>query len=145
MTCAFRPSRVQQPHIPLWIGGSSPGAMRRTARAGDGWHPHGGCRPEDFAIGRQEVRDMATAAGRDPAAITMSARVEVEVHGGPSSQRAAGRARIPGGDPGAMRAGIEAYREAGVEHVVLALNSGDVPALRRLMAVIADEVLPAFR
>ena len=140
----FSPKPVQQPHIPLWIGGSSPGALRRTARVGDGWHPTG-LSPEDFAIGRQEVRDMATAEGRDPAAITMSARVEVEVHGGPSSQRAAGRARIPGGDPGAMRAGIEAYREAGVEHVVLALNSGDVPALRRLMAVIADEVLPAFR
>ena len=112
--------------------------------AGDGWHPTG-LSPEDFAIGRQEVADMAAAAGRDPASITMSARIEVEVHGGPSSQRAASRARIPGDDPGAMRAGIEAYREAGVEHVVLALNSGDVPALRRLMATIAEEVLPSFR
>jgi alkanesulfonate monooxygenase SsuD/methylene tetrahydromethanopterin reductase-like flavin-dependent oxidoreductase (luciferase family) len=118
--------------------------MRRTARVGDGWHPTG-LSPEDFAIGRKELSDMATAAGRDPASIAMSARIEIEVHGGPSSQRAASRARLPGDDAGAMRAGIEAYREAGVEHVVLALNSGDVPALRRLMATIADEVLPTFR
>jgi probable F420-dependent oxidoreductase len=140
----FSPKPVQRPHIPLWIGGSSPGAMRRTARVGDGWHPTG-LSPEDFAIGRKELSDMATAAGRDPASIAMSARIEIEVHGGPSSQRAASRARLPGDDAGAMRAGIEAYREAGVEHVVLALNSGDVPALRRLMATIADEVLPTFR
>ena len=140
----FSPKPVQQPHIPLWIGGSSPGAMRRTARVGDGWHPTG-LSPEDFAIGKQEVTEMAVAAGRDPASITMSARIEVEVHGGPSSQRAASRARLSGGDPGALRAGIEAYREAGVEHMVLALNSGDAPALRRLMATISEEVLPAFR
>ena len=88
---------------------------------------------------------MAEAAGRDPSDITMSTRVEIEVHGGPSSQRAASRSRLPGDDPGAIRAGIEAYREAGVEHVVLALNSGDTMALRRLMELIADEVLPAFR
>ena len=29
--------------------------------------------------------------------------------------------------------------------MVLALNSGDIPALRRLMSVIADQVLPSFR
>ena len=140
----FSPKPVQKPHIPIWVGGSSPGALRRTARVGDGWHPTG-LSPEDFAITREEVNSMAAAAGRDPSSITMSARIEVEVHGGPSSQRAASRARIAGDDPGAMRAGIEAYREAGVEHMVLALNSGDVSALRRLMSVIADEVLPAFR
>ena len=139
----FSPKPVQH-HIPLWIGGSSSGALRRTARVGDGWHPTG-LSPEDYAIGRQEVSSLAEAAGRNPADITMSARVEIEVHGGPSSQRAASRSRLPGGDTGAIRAGIEAYQEAGVEHMVLALNSGDIPALRRLMSVIADQVLPSFR
>ena len=128
----------------MWIGGSSPGALRRTARVGNGWHPTG-LSPEDFAIGRQEVVSLVEAAGRDPSDITMSTRVEIEVHGGPSSQRAASRSRLPGDDPAAMRAGIEAYREAGVEHMVLALNSGDIPALRRMMSVISDEVLPAFK
>ena len=139
----FSPKPVQ-PSIPLWVGGSSPGALRRAARLGDGWHPTG-LSPEEFVIARQEIAEIATAAGRDPSAITMSARIEVEVHGGPSSQRAASRSRLPGNDPGAVRAGIEAYLEAGVEHIVLALNSGEIPALRRLMHLIADEVLPAFR
>ncbi len=139
----FSPKPVQS-SIPLWVGGSSPAALRRTARMGDGWHPTG-LSPEEFVIGRREIAEMAQAAERDPSAITMSARVEVEVHGGPSSQRAATSSRLPGDDPGAMRAGIDAYREAGVEHIVLALNSGDIPALRRLMSIIADQVLPACR
>ena len=139
----FSPKPAQA-SIPLWVGGSSPGALRRTARLGDGWHPTG-LSPEDFAIGRAEIHSLARAAGRNPADIAMSTRVEVEVHGGPSSQRAASRARLPGDDMGGLRAGLEAFREAGVEHFVLALNSGDIPALRSLMAKIADEVIPAFR
>ena len=126
------------------MGGSSPGALRRTARLGDGWHPTG-LSPEDFAIGRAEINSLAQAAGRNPDDITMSTRVEVEVHGGPSSQRAASRSRLSGDDMGALLAGLEAYREAGVEHFILALNSGDIQALRNLMAKIADEVIPSFR
>ena len=70
---------------------------------------------------------MATAAGRDPDTLTMSVRVEVEAHGGASSQRAQNRSRLPGDDVEQMIAGISAYQNAGVDHVVLALNTGDVP------------------
>ena len=140
----FSPKPLQKPHIPLWIGGSSPGALRRTATSGDGWHPTG-LSPEDFSLGRQEIAQQATASGRDPGAITMSMRVEVEVHGGPSSARAASRARVAGDDPGQMVATLEAYQNAGVEHTVLALNSGDIPSIKTLMERIARDVISHFR
>ena len=140
----FSPKPIQTPHIPLWIGGSSPKALRRAATVGDGWHPTG-LSPEDFALARREVIEMATAAGRDPGGIVMSARVEIEVDRGPSRDRAVSRARIPGDDPGLIRTGIEAYRDAGVEHFVLALNSGDTARLREIMAIIGEQVLPHFR
>ena len=65
----FSPKPRQQPHIPLWIGGSSPGALARTARMGDGWHPTG-LSAEEFSLGRQEIREQATTAGRDPDTLT---------------------------------------------------------------------------
>ncbi len=34
-----RPRPVQQPHPPIWIGGSGKPALRRVARVGDGWIP----------------------------------------------------------------------------------------------------------
>jgi hypothetical protein len=140
----FSPKPVQQPHIPLWVGGASPGALRRAATLGDGWHPSG-VSPEQFSIGREEIRKLATAAGRDADALTMSIRIEVEAHGGPSSHRVQGRSRFPGDDVEQMVAGIRAYQSAGVEHVVLALNTGDIRKIRALMEGIAQKVMPQFR
>lgn len=140
----FAPKPLQHPHMPLWVGGSSPGALRRTATMGDGWHPTG-MSPEAFRTGRQEVRDLASAAGRDPDALTMSIRLEVEAHAGPSSQRAASRARLSGADVDDMIERIKAYESAGVDHMVLALNSGDVPRITELMETIAQRVLPQCR
>ena len=36
---ASRPRPVQSPRPPIWVGGSSPAALRRTARFADGWLP----------------------------------------------------------------------------------------------------------
>ena len=140
----FSPKPAQQPHIPLWIGGASPGALRRAARLGDGWHPSG-LTPEQYTAGREEVRTLAEQAGRDPDALIWSARVEVEATSGPSSDRAANRARIPGGDLEQTALSIAAYREAGVEHLVLALNTGDVGRIRSLMEELAEHAIPQFR
>ena len=36
---AFEPKPVQKPHLPIWMGGDSDGALRRTARFASGWWP----------------------------------------------------------------------------------------------------------
>jgi probable F420-dependent oxidoreductase len=37
----LRPRPARTPRPPIWIGGSSPAALRRTAALGDGWLPQG--------------------------------------------------------------------------------------------------------
>ena len=139
----FSPKPAQS-SIPIWVGGSSPGAIKRTALRGDGWHPTG-VSAENYALTKHEIMEAATAAGRDASAMTWSTRLEVEVHGRPSSERASTRTRLPGDNSEMMVTGIKAYQDAGVDHMVLALNSGDVSALKRLMETIAAEVMPEFR
>ena len=62
----FAPRPVQQPGIPIWIGGNTPRAQQRAAELGDGWHPYA---PglEEFAQGVEHVRKLRAQAGRSGA------------------------------------------------------------------------------
>jgi len=44
-----------------------------------------------------------------------------------------------------MIAGLSAYQQAGVDHVVLAVNTGDVSRIRAIMEDMAQKVMPQFR
>jgi probable F420-dependent oxidoreductase len=48
---------------PIWIGGKSEAAMRRTARLGDGWIPSF-VTPDEMRAGIQKVQDLAAAEAR---------------------------------------------------------------------------------
>lgn len=68
----FLPKPVQDPHPPIWVGGESPAALRRTARYGDTWYPIGNNprHPLDtvarFAEGLEDLRAAAERQNRDP-------------------------------------------------------------------------------
>jgi probable F420-dependent oxidoreductase len=133
----FFPKPVQEPHIPIWVGGGSDGARRRAATLGDGWHPNG-VAPADYRSACDGVRDMASKAGRDPNALVMSVRINVAV---PSR---AGERGLTGESSQAVEV-LSAYREAGCEHVCLSLDSGDVDALAETMRRFASDVVPRAR
>jgi probable F420-dependent oxidoreductase len=57
------PKPRQQP-FPLWIGGNTEVAMRRTGQLGDGWIPSF-ITPESFAAGVGKTLAFAEAAGRE--------------------------------------------------------------------------------
>jgi probable F420-dependent oxidoreductase len=57
------PKPVQNPHIPLIVGGYSPAAMRRTARFGQGWLGFG-TNPEQTAAAIAGIEAALDAAGR---------------------------------------------------------------------------------
>jgi alkanesulfonate monooxygenase SsuD/methylene tetrahydromethanopterin reductase-like flavin-dependent oxidoreductase (luciferase family) len=57
------PQPIQQP-FPLWIGGKSPAAMKRTAVMGDGWMPSF-ITPDEFRAGVDTINGLAAAAHRE--------------------------------------------------------------------------------
>jgi alkanesulfonate monooxygenase SsuD/methylene tetrahydromethanopterin reductase-like flavin-dependent oxidoreductase (luciferase family) len=54
---------------PLWIGGNLPASLGRAGKWFDGWFPIAPG-PADFATQWAQVKDIAAAAGRDPAPLT---------------------------------------------------------------------------
>jgi len=66
---AMEPKPPQGGGLPIWVGGSSPQALQRVARLGDGWLA-GAEDPEIAAAQRSEIARYAEVAGRDPATIS---------------------------------------------------------------------------
>jgi probable F420-dependent oxidoreductase len=58
------PKPKQSPHPPIWVGGWTDHAARRTARVGDGWIP-GWLSPSEMARGRELLLRTADEHGRD--------------------------------------------------------------------------------
>jgi probable F420-dependent oxidoreductase len=133
----FSPKPVQRP-LPMWVGGASPGAMKRAATLGDGWHPNG-LSPENYRAGAEKSKGIAVSAGRDPAQICLSVRVNIRLN----PPAGATLSRFEGNSQNMVDA-IGDYMRVGVEHVVLAPDSGNVPLLLEKMEQIAREVIPNF-
>jgi probable F420-dependent oxidoreductase len=65
------PKPAQAGGIPILVGGHSRAAARRAGRLGDGWFPIG-LRDDAFAARRDDMREAARAAGRDPDTIEIT-------------------------------------------------------------------------
>jgi F420-dependent oxidoreductase-like protein len=73
----LRPTPVQRPHPPIWIGGSGP---RRTlplvARYADVWHSFGS--PNSMREASERIDQLAVEAGRDPGDILRAASISLD-------------------------------------------------------------------
>jgi probable F420-dependent oxidoreductase len=73
------PKPAQAPHPPVLLGGGARNVLQRVAAWGDGWLPNR-VTPEQLRESRATLDRLATEAGRDPAALTIS------VHGQPADR-----------------------------------------------------------
>jgi probable F420-dependent oxidoreductase len=132
-----RPRPAQTPRPPLWVGGSSPAAVRRAALRGDGWLPQGD--PRDRLPGQIErIRRLREGAGvTDP--IEIGAIAEPLYVGEPSWH--VGR-RTLHGKPDALAESLRAYRAMGVDQIQVRFRSREVSELTDQMAAFAADVAP---
>lgn len=137
------PKPLQKPHVPMWVAGMGKAAYRRAGALGDGWHATG-LTIEEFCAGRDEIRRFAIEAGRDPAQITMSMRLNVS-YGTRFTTDTERRSVLDGDNLDAMIKAIAEWRDAGVDHLVLAPATTDMAQLRIETKRVAKTVLPKFR
>lgn len=107
-----RPTPVQTPHPPIWIGGSGPKrTLPLVARFADVWHSWGS--PKSLADANQRIDELAEQAGRDPKSIARASSLSLDdldtaaKHA--AKWRDAGYDHLICGWPDAGRAQVEAF------------------------------------
>ncbi len=72
---AMEPKPAQKPYPPLWLGGSSPTALRRAVRIGTGFFGAGSTPTARFTEQVQVVREALAQAGRPAGEFPIAKRV----------------------------------------------------------------------
>ncbi|KAB1147352.1 LLM class F420-dependent oxidoreductase [Streptomyces luteolifulvus] len=127
--------RPAQERIPLWVGGSSPAAVRRAALKGDGWLPQGD--PRDLLPAQIEhIRRLRAEAGVE-GPLTIGAITEPLYIGTP--RWPVGRRTITG-PPDALAESLRAYRAMGVDQIQVRFRSRSRAELTDQMAAFGADV-----
>jgi probable F420-dependent oxidoreductase len=129
--------RPAQEHVPVWVGGSSPAAVRRAALKGDGWLPQGDPRdrlPEQIA----RIRRLREEAGiQGP--FVIGAIAEPLYVGTPAWD--VGRRTLTG-TPDALAESLRAYRAMGVDQIQVRFRSRGRDELIDQIAAFGADVAP---
>jgi probable F420-dependent oxidoreductase len=111
------PQPVQQPHPPIFLGGSAQQVFKRTVEYGNGWMPTRST-PELIKQGRAVLNELAVEAGRDPKSIEVMAYIAP-----------------------ADRTKLQALAEAGADAAVMLLAKESEAATLAELEQLAQQVL----
>jgi probable F420-dependent oxidoreductase len=144
------PPKPPQGTIPIWVGGESGPAMRRTAKYGEAWYPIG-TNPQfpmdtlsRLKAGIAKLRTLTEKAGRDPAAVGVAYRVSSNPEAQPKGTVDGERKLFTGG--AADFAGdIKALQEIGVTAFDCGLFGTDAEASVGNLRRFRDDVMAKVR
>jgi probable F420-dependent oxidoreductase len=140
----FEPKPAQKPHPPIWVGGHSRAALRRTVEFGAAWHPINRP-PAELRSGRLELVRLCQARGRSTTpAVTLRNDVRI-VRPGETPPASAHAGRVIAGEASAVVDQLAELAECGVEHLVLEFLAADGRDLEAQMAAFAEHVRPRVR
>jgi probable F420-dependent oxidoreductase len=112
--------------IPLWYGGHAEATLRRVVKWGDGWMPLAYGPNDEARAAFDKLRNMAEAAGRDPATIGLDTRVSAA------------------GSEAEWRRDVSFWKSCGVTHLTLA-NYYQNEHLRRIEGRSLADHITAMR
>jgi len=128
------PVPVQKPHPPIYIGGHSPGALKRAARFADVWHP--------FRITDDQLVELVPqlgkaleAAGRAPDALPIAPKIPLVL------QSEAGLMPTMGPESHVIDA-LRRYQDAGAVEFCFDIVPEDADNACDMIDFILDEVAP---
>jgi probable F420-dependent oxidoreductase len=140
------PRPLQQPHPPIWVGGSSEAALRRAVRHGDAWHPIRSRLAFLRDEGMPKLRAIAEKAGRPVPALCPRIRLRLTDSPMPEETRLAGE-----GTMDQVRRDFAALEKLGVPYLCLDTFADDVEGSRnheqawRMLSSLAERAFDLDR
>ena len=135
----FAPRPIQPGGPPIWVGGESAAALKRTVKLGTGWYPGNNNQqspmdtPARLKSGIARLHKVANEAGRDPKSIDIGLIVQSPFDWQRQDTQDKSARRMFTGTSADMRGDATAMAEAGVGHVALRLDGATVSeALARI-------------
>jgi probable F420-dependent oxidoreductase len=138
------PFPLQKPHPPIWVGGHTKAALRRTARYGDGWHPVGAIAasplpPQEMKAHLNTLKGMTEAEGRDFSAITISYKAPLYDTGVPDRD---GTRRTFSGTPDDIAGDIRTFAAIGIHELIFDFRGQSTAESIERLQRFAAEVMP---
>jgi alkanesulfonate monooxygenase SsuD/methylene tetrahydromethanopterin reductase-like flavin-dependent oxidoreductase (luciferase family) len=136
--------------IPIWVGGESNPALRRTAKYGDAWYPIGTnpSFPMDtltrYKAGVAKLKGMTEKAGRGPSAVGLAYRVSSNPEAQPKGT-VDGERKLFTGSATDYVGDIKALNEVGVTSFDFGLFGADLAATIDNMRRFRDTVVAKVR
>jgi probable F420-dependent oxidoreductase len=138
-----RPQPVQTPTgPPIWVGGSSPAALRRAAQRGDGWLPQATAKA-DMPAAIDKIKEIRSAAGREEDAFTIGAIAPTIFLGDPGAGWDLGPSALAG-DADHIREELADYEAMGVDQTLIHFRSRSCAEYVEQIQRFAEEVMPCF-
>ena len=137
------PKPLQKPHIPIWVGGHTRRALRRTAKYGNAWHPTRQT-PDYVAEHLPYLREQTEAAGRNPDDITIS--LKRSLHFTDLGIADSNTVRSGGAVFESTQGVIDDVKycgERGIQQLTYDFRTSDVDACISIMEHFAEKVVPA--
>jgi probable F420-dependent oxidoreductase len=142
----FAPKPSQKGGIPIWVGGESGPALRRTAKYGDAWYPipNNPAFPMDslkrLTAGIARLRQLTAEAGRDPKSVGVTVRFPRWGDGLPAKADD-GERKLFSGTPADIAGDIKALEALGVGAIDTGFSGSTVPDILADMKKFKTEVL----
>lgn len=133
-----RPRPVQTAGPPLWVGGSSPPALRRAAQRGDGWLPQGTTKAEMPGT-IETIHRMRATAGRT-GEFTFGGIMRPVFLGDPGPDWELGKATLAG-DVDRIRREVADYQAMGVDVLQVRFRSRSAAEYVEQIERFAQEVM----
>ncbi len=138
------PFPLQKPHPPIWVGGHSRAALRRTARHGDGWHPVGAIAalplpPQEMRAHLDTLKRLTEAEGRDFANIHISYKAPLYDTAIPNAD---GTRRGFTGDAADIAGDIRSFAAIGVHELIFDFRGSSISESIERLQRFAAEIMP---